>query len=273
MAMKYFLKSAFVFLFATVVSTTAFAQQGDNDKLTAEAKEFEKLAMDNYMRTPDSAVANFRKAAELYARAGNHKTAAAILQNGAFVYDTYKKDHYKAAEIMRESLVNWRKTTDTPAIANAYRYTIIQYTKFNDAVSVGKWRDTAITFFAALNDYKSVSELYLITAAMYENQRLPDSAIRYAILARDISNKSVTPQLTLFKAENVLFREYVVAQKYKEAKALIKKLQKNIDLQGLSKDDKMGFYYYAWVYYNNNDDAKKTAEYKTEYDALKNSVK
>lgn len=270
--MKYFIKSALICLFAIVATDTSFAQ-GDSEKMTARAKEIENIAMETYMKTPDSAITNFRKAADLYVHAGNYKAAAASLQNAAFVHDDYRKDNFKAAELMRESLVNWRKTTDTQSIANAYKYAITQHIKFNDGVTIGRKLDTAIIFFSALNDYKSISALYLSIATMYEGQRVPDSAISYATKARDISKKSSEPELTSFKADNMLFRVYAISGRYKEAKPMIKKLQKKLDLKGLSKDDKMAFYYYAWVYYNNNNDAAKTTEYKTLYDNLRNSVK
>ena len=72
----------------------------------------------------------------------------------------------------------------------------------------------------------------------------------------------------LFHIDNALFRIYTVGNREAEAKKLFKKLSKKVK-GDISKQDRLGFYYYSWVYYNKLNQAEEADVYKRQYDELK----
>lgn len=258
-------------LLSMLFTNAAFAGVADSAMNAVTAKQWEAKALGGYQQLPDSAIQHFKLAATYYNIAHNYKAAAACLQNAAYVSSDIKKDNYKAAELMRESVNYWKMTNDKAATAEAYKYAITQHAKINDNLNVRRKADTAITYLTELKDNKSISQIYLNMATLYDAQRAVDSVVKYANLAQDHAKKVSANEPSLFNINNTLLRTYVTNDKMNEAKAILKKGKKQVEKSTTSKDDKMGYYYYGWIYYTKTGDAKTAEEWKGKYDALKNA--
>jgi hypothetical protein len=269
--MRSVLKNTGYIVLSVIFTNTALASAPDSAQKAATAKEWEKKAMDSYKATPDSGIHYFKLAAAFYREAGNHKAAAASMQNAAFVSDDYKKDNYKAAELMKESVNYWKMTNDTKATAEAYRYSVTQHAKYNDNVNVRRKADTAITYLSQVKDNKGISQVYLNIASMYDAQRAVDSVVKYGNLAQEYAKKISKNDPSIFSINNTLLRSYINNDKLDEAKAMLKKGQKQVEKDNVSKEDKLLYYYYSWIYYTKAGDAKTAEGWKARYDALKNA--
>lgn len=250
---------------------TAFAGVADSAMNAVTAKKWEAKALDEYKSQPDSAISDFKLAATFYNISHNYKAAAACLQNAAYVSSDIKKDNYKAAELMKESVNYWKMTNDKSATGTAYMYAVTQHAKINDNVNVRRKADTAITYLTETKDNRGISQVYLNMATMYGTQQAVDSVVKYTGLAQDHEKKVSASDPSLFSINNMLLRTYVTNDKLDEAKAILKKGKKQVDKSSTSKDDKMTYYYYSWIYYTKTGDAKAATEWKGKYDALKDA--
>lgn len=249
----------------------ASAGVADSAMNAQTARQWEAKAMSSYQQLPDSAIEHFKQAATFYNIAHNYKAAAACLQNAAYVSNDIKKDHYKAAELMKGSVSYWRMTNDKAATADAYRFAVSQHAKINDNVVVRRKADTAISYYTDLKNDKSISQIYLNIATMYDGQQATDSVVKYATLAQDHAKKVSAKDPSIFTISNTMLRNYVNHDKMDEAKAILKKGKKLAENGNVSKEDKMAFYYYGWIYYTKTGDTKTGDEWKAKYDALKNA--
>jgi hypothetical protein len=131
--------------------------------------------------------------------------------------------------------------------------------------------DTAVSYFTMLKDNKSISEMYLNIATMYDLQRSTDSVVKYANLALAAAKKTKGADASIFKINNTMYHAYVTNDRTSDAKDVIKKNEKLLKKEGISKDDKLNFYYYTWIYYTNSGDTKNAESWKAKYDELKNA--
>lgn len=254
-------------LLMLVASTCMYAQ--DSTRLISMAKGDDQKALEVYKTQPDTAITYFKRAADLYKVAKNYRAAAISLQNAAYVNEDVRKDNYKAMDMGKEALIMWRKTTDKQNTADAYRFLAAQHGKMNDNMNARLKSDTAIIYYNDLKDNKGISIVYLNLAAMYEIQRNLDSAIKYNVMAREAREKVKNSDNALFNIDNTLLRVYAISDHPSETKKLLKSLSKQAKKSSVSKQDKMNFYYYAWVYYTKIGDTEEATANKTAYDELK----
>jgi hypothetical protein len=132
--------------------------------------------------------------------------------------------------------------------------------------------DSAVILYTDLKDYKDISLVYLNMASLYEGQRNVDSAAKYAARAKEASSKAKGGDAEMFHIDNTIFRIYVLGNRADDAKKLFKKLNKKVKGKDIDKEDKMGFYYYAWVYYNKLNQPEEGEAWKKQYDELKKQM-
>lgn len=269
---KQILNSIILSCFALAMSSESTAQ-ADSSRLAAKAREMESKALETYNKNADTGVAYFRLASENYRAAKNYKAAAASLQNAAYVHEEMRRDNYKSMEIMREAIPLWLLSKDTAGIAAAYKYITTQHAKMNDNNNVRRKADTAISYYTKLKDNKNIAATYLIVTSMYEAQKQTDSAVKFANMAYEVQKKLPNSDAALFGINTTLFRIYVLANNLEAAKSIFKRNSKKLKLKDLAAQDKMAFYYYAWVYYSKMNQEKEATEYKAKYDDLRNSLK
>ena len=253
-------------MLAMFAASIIYAQ--DSTRLAEKAHKTEQQGMLLYSTRPDSAILHFGEAADLYKSAKNMKAAAVCVQNIAVVHEAYRKDNYKAMEVGKEAVTLWRQTSDTKSTADAYRFLAAQHVKMNDNLNAIKKSDTAVSYYTRLNDNGGISAVYMNMVSLYEGQKNVDSSAKYATRAREPIVKTKNSESGLFHIDSALFRIYTVGNREAEAKKLFKKLSKKVK-GDVSKQDKLGFYYYAWVYHNKLNQAEEAAAYKKEYDELK----
>lgn len=269
--MKSVLKHIGRLVFLVLLANTAFAGAPDSTMSAATARSWEEKALANYKQSPDSGIYYFKVAGSHYAQAKNYKAAAASLQNAAFVSADLKNDYYKAGELMKESQQYWKMTSDKKALAESYRYAVTVHAKINDNINVRRKGDTAIMYLSGIKDNKGIAQVNLTIAGMYDAQRGVDSMMKFAGLAEESAKKMPKNDPAVLSINNSLLRLYVNNERMNEAKAILKKSQKQIEKGAISKDEKLNYYYNAWIYNTKAGDAKAAEETKAKYDALKNT--
>ena len=253
-------------MLAMVAASITYAQ--DSTRLAEKAHKAELQGMLLYSTRPDSAILHFREAADLYKSAKNMKAAAVCIQNIAVVHEAYRKDNYKAMEVGKEAVTLWRQTSDAKSTADAYKFLAAQHVKMNDNLNAIKKSDTAVSYYTRLSDNGGISAVYMNMVSLYEGQKNVDSSAKYATRAREAMARTKHADSALFHIDNALFRIYTVGNREAEAKKLFKKLSKKVK-GDISKQDRLGFYYYSWVYYNKLNQAEEADVYKRQYDELK----